>query len=75
MTDTRDYRILPGTGIATVATLCDYYKERKGGIVVAKKLGVPPCEYHETNKHFGHCTYFLCPMCTYLQTKQKDEKS
>jgi hypothetical protein len=33
--DTKDHRILPGTGRATVATLCGYYKELSGGRVVA----------------------------------------
>lgn len=74
MTDTRDYRILPGTGEATVATLCGFYREKRGGTVVAKNKNAPPCEYHETNRHIGCCTYYcIPPLCTYLLIKNKDE--
>lgn len=73
MVDTRDYRILPGTGKATVATLCDFYKELTGGRVATKHKNAEPCEYHETNSKVGYCTYYICPMCTY-QLKKTSEK-
>lgn len=70
--DTKDYRIKPGDGKATVATLCGYYKENRGGRVVPIKLDAPKCEYHETNKYLGHCRHFFCPLCRY-QPENKDE--
>jgi hypothetical protein len=65
---TRDYRILPGNGKATVATLCDFYRELMGGRVVQKKVGAEPCEYYELNPKLGYCTHYFCPMCSYLMS-------
>jgi len=66
MVNTSNYRILPGTGNATISTLCNFYRELIGGRVVPKKPNMPPCEYHETNVRTGYCTHYFCPMCTYL---------
>ena len=74
MADTRDYRILPGTGIATISTLCDFYREKIGGRVVKRKLGSEPCEYYELNPKLGYCTHYFCPMCTYLPPQKEVKK-
>lgn len=71
---TRDYRVLPGTGKASVCTLCNFYKENLGGRVVQKKVGSEPCEHYELNHKLGYCRHFFHPMCTKLLIEQKEKK-
>jgi hypothetical protein len=69
--DTKDHRILPGTGRATVATLCGYYKELSGGRVVAIDAGAPPCEFYKISACYGYCKHYFCTMCTLFIKKMR----